>query len=739
MQDLHIRLYEQKGKFLAEIVESPSGSDSFARPDNPQEWPCPLVLPKKLESGHGLEDFQGALLELKQGEAVNELQAIGNYLYHFLFGPKGKENVLYKYWLESFKQSQQADGMRTVLHLDSDRLLGVPWELICDDNGRYLAALPNPKPHSLIRSRWKADGLSMAPVALPKSLEPLRALVVICHAPDDDVLIKGPDEALRVDSALFELLPWKVDLRVLVRPTFKEVREWCNLWQPHVFHYVGHGGDSDTGPYLQFYEPGQVDTIPLDAAAMANFFTGGAPRLVVLNACRSGQIGGEEISASASAKANQSLCKVLIEGGTLAVIAMQADIEGQAAAKLLGEFYRSLAHGAALDLALTAARQSYFGEAGLGTKKWDWALPALYLSEGAKAEEVLLLDQNGLAPKVFPPENQDLQLLVKIQVGRDREQMALERALLRADLNSVAPVTLLYGEPEMGKSTLLYWLSEGCARRGRQFIYADFRDNILDYLDALRLIRDGRLETKISGGVILQNNLNSDLIFNFFNYTLNSKLVKGYANKHRTAPGPETPVADEAWDKKLNLELGKLGTVRSKENPLETINEAFWSGLVRAAEPNGLIIFLDHIYKTYDAINQLKTYLVERVLNPDKYPNARKVRLVLAVRERTPEMANLERPWDYLLANPKVVVQHLGGFQPAELSWLARVWARRYFLSHSPIEFKDKHLTPEKVDEYVSGLLNPNYLKRAQRPGRLISDLLNDNNIEDWLYNLGDG
>ena len=94
MKDLHIRLYEQKGKFLAEIVAPPAGADSFALPDNGQEWPCPLVLPKKLESGHALEDFQSALLDLKQGEAINELQAIGNYLYHFLFGVKGNGRLI---------------------------------------------------------------------------------------------------------------------------------------------------------------------------------------------------------------------------------------------------------------------------------------------------------------------------------------------------------------------------------------------------------------------------------------------------------------------------------------------------------------------------------------------------------------------------------------------------------------------------------------------------------------------
>ncbi len=749
LKDLHILLSENKGKYLAEVIEPPKDATGFATPTG-NGWPVELVLPPPLASGHGLTDFQGVLLELQPGDAINELQDMGNYLFHFLFGPKDHENVLYQYWLASFRQSQQEEGMRTVLHLDSEMLVGVPWELLCNDNGLYLAALPNPKPHSLLRSRWKADDFSAPSIALPAALEPLRVLLIVCHSPDDDGRIMGPEEALKVDAALFKLLPWRVDLRVLVRPSFREVRDWCANWQPHVFHYVGHGGFNENGPYLQFFEPGQLDTIPIDPTAMANFFTGGAPRLVVLNACRSGQVAGQIISASNSARASQSLAKVLIEGGVEAVIAMQADIDGQAAAYLMGEFYHKLAEGGPLDLALTAARQVYFGQAGLGTKKWDWALPALYLSGGSRVEDVLLLDPNGTEAKIFQVAAtdsdarrrllQDLQLRVKIQVGRDKEQVALEKALLKADFDKIAPVTLLYGEPFMGKTNMLYWLSEGCARRGRQFIYADFAQTTLDYWDALRLIRDGRLEPKVNG-VALSNALNPDLIFNVFNYALNSKLVKGYATKNRVAPALNTIVADLTRDKKAPRELEKLGTVRSNENPIETINEAFWSSLARAADPHGLIIFLDNVDSMFSGeVNKLRNYLVNQVLASENYPNARMVRMVLAVRSPSVDATTPERPWDFLLDNSKVVVQRLAGLPPQDLSWLARLWARRYFISNGgPLYMRDKKLTTQAIDAYVSSLLNNYYLSRAQRPGRLISDLLNPDRIADLLSSADNG
>ncbi len=785
IKDLHIRLFEEKGKFWAEII-APTNQDNLAEffPVPPKAgWPCPLPLPPKTEGDPALDDFQAVLLELEQGNAANKLKYIGNYLFHFLFGPKDHENVLYKYWRAALQesQSQPLDGMRTVLHPESDRLLGLPWELINNDIGQFLAFLRNPKPHILVRSRWKPGDFPMPAIGLPGPFEALKILVVICQDPDNNKviptegislpaeslvnsgsdLIKGSDEALRVDAALFGLQPWKVDLRLMLYPAFKEVREACTQWQPHVFHYIGHGGYNEAGPYLKFFEPGKDEFIPLDGAAMSNFFQKGVPRLVVLNACRSGQVGEHSGDPGNAARATLSLCQVLIETGVPAVIAMQADIEGQAAAQLMSDFYKQLVQNLPIDQSLTIARNNYFTESGLSTRKWDWALPALYLSEGIRPEKVLSLDPKAadVEPTVLQSgplssnqleqsrqENRaELALLVKLQVGRQREQLALERILLSADLEQIAPVTLLYGEPEMGKSLMLAWLSEQCVRQGRQFLYADLghpdsRQPSPDYWEVLRLIRDGKLDNR--SGVVLHNELNPELSFNYFNYKLNTKLMRGYEAKNPNPPDLDKPVTDLTANKKLAVELARLGRVRSKENPIETFNDAFWKGLEQTAEPNGLIIFLDHLDSMSfpGEINLVRDNLINRVLNPEKYlnANARKVRLVLVLRELTPAASRgAGQPWNFLLTSqPKIAVQRLAGFPPGELSWLARLWARRYFLSQPAPEVQGYTLTPDNVDTYVENVLTPLLLKRPQRPGRIVNDLRNPANLEDWLYNI---
>lgn len=170
MKELHIKLSEsqtQKGKYQAEIIAPLSGADGF---DLPINFVCTLELPPPLpDDDLALPDFQGYLLDLKQHD-TNRLEAIGAYLHDFLFGSPDNRNILYDYWGKCFKEVQQsssADGMRTVLQLDSPTLVSLPWEL-CNEEGEYLSALMSVRPHTLVRTAWKAVGINnKPPVPLP--------------------------------------------------------------------------------------------------------------------------------------------------------------------------------------------------------------------------------------------------------------------------------------------------------------------------------------------------------------------------------------------------------------------------------------------------------------------------------------------------------------------------------------------------------------------------------------------
>jgi hypothetical protein len=99
----------------------------------------------------------------------------------------------------------------------------------------------------------------------------------------------GPQEALDVDMALFDQLPWTVDLHIMVRPSLQEMQAHCSQWEPHILHFVGHGGTSNGQPYLLCYEGEETQGKQLFPGDLIYLFKRTVPRLIVLNACRSGQ------------------------------------------------------------------------------------------------------------------------------------------------------------------------------------------------------------------------------------------------------------------------------------------------------------------------------------------------------------------------------------------------------------------------------------------------------------------
>ena len=763
MKELHIRLSEtaQNGtaeNVVAEIVPGPNAGDCDGPANGATSWQ--LSPPDPLPNGETLFSFQETLLGLEFGGSFNDMAGIGTYLFDFLFGPERGRNGLYDHWLACFEAAQEPEvgGLRTVLHLDGDTLVAVPWELL--RYGEYLTATS--KLHTIVRMSWRANDLNRRSVIGPPSaetFEPLGVLLAICHAEDDD-RVMGEEEAFLVDGALYRLLPWQVDLHVLVRPSLEELWEWCKAWKPHVFHFVGHGrfSEEEGTPYLVMHQDGgSAVEVPPDQ--LVEVFDRRVPRLAVLNACRSGQLGpGGSPDAANAARATRGFSQALIERGVQAVIAMQADIGGKAAAGLMDAFYRTLSTGEPLDMALRMARRSGHVTTDWGSV-WDWALPTLHLAKGLKAEDILRLESDDLAPYPLyatsgcPEEAGDeereyrrrverMQLFSKIQVGRDRDRLHLEQSLLRADLGAVKPVTVLLGEPSMGKTNMLYWLSEACSRRGRPFIYADLEDQALDYWDVLRLIRDGRLPWK-GCGVRLENRLAPDAAFNLFNYTLNSKLVEDYAAANPTLPEIDEPVPerDEARVRKPTV-VGTLGSATALENPVETITEAFWTCLARVAEPAGLLIFLDHVDgMTLPAVTELRRRFLDRVCDPDRHPDALKVRVVIATQAGLDPAEGPPGHWTYLREAPDlkgVSIHRLQGFAYRKLGWLARIWARRYFISSEPQPVRDLNVKPnaEQVDEFVARMLGPYEGLDRVKPGELIQDLIRPSRVDAWLKSL---
>lgn len=738
MNEVHIRLYNDQGSYVAEVLDLPAGSVAIS---------SPLQPPPAFQPVGDMNNYQSYLLGLENRGAANLLSKIGYALFNFLFGP---DNPVHQHWNERWNATLAAQGvmgMRTVLHIEDDMLLSLPWELL-NNNGDYLAALEiHDRWHTIVRTRWNSpDGLGRV-VPSPGPDESLRLLLLICHAEDDDQTIMGPLEALNVDAAFYRLLPWTVDVHVLVRPSFIEISEWCRDWKPHVVHYVGHGAFDfvRNQSVLRIYSATQQNSqLLIDGEQMLTFFGGGdRPRLVVLNACRSGQPAENlQTGLSDAVHATQAFAETLIKAGVLAVVGMQADIDGSAAATLAGSLYQALGEGCPLDIAMAKGRHRLMLEGAGGTAHWDWALPAFYLAQGRQAEQVLQLSADGAEARIFQFEQpmaqqlqlryRDLSLYLKIHVGRDKDRWKLERDLLRDDSKEAARVKVLHGESGIGKTTMLHWLAERCVRRGRQFIYADFGHKALDYLAALKLIRDGQLPTH-QVGTRLNTQLNPEPFFNRFNYILNGMTVDGYRERYPQMP---EQVQDETLDADPGFALKQLAITIHDEYVLKQISDAFLEGLAEAASQGGLVIFLDHIDKLSDSeVRLLKTHLIEPILNGGSDAALRNVRLALALRydphQRQADADSQARLWAFLWTELGLQPEPLIRF--SAIPWLARVWARRYFISAGNRPSGVGDLDAGRLDEYVKDMLRPRTWQRAKTPKTLIDMLKDPSAIEGYL------
>jgi len=788
MKEFHFRLYQAAdGTYMASIL-SPEGCDCYAVPA--AGFPCALrIEPQQLR------EAQRELIEASPGQHRTVLEEVGKQLFDLLHrDPAATENGLYTYWQQCFEESRGAGGMRTVLHIDQgstgDELAATPWELMCSevDGGFRTAAMAIDIPHSMVRVRDR-PGVNYREVVPLASGETLRVLVVLGHKLTEDELIQGQEEALQVDQGLFPLLPWQVDLRVLVRPSVPLLSEWFAKWKPHVFHFVGHGRYNGNTPTLLLTQGDVEDAGSLPAelkpSDLLGLFQGGVPRLVVLNACRSGQNADPE----AAARTVRGFSGALIAGGVLAVIAMQGDIHAAAAVALMGTFYSSLAEGKSVDLALTAARHAVIkatlaaqsqptgaaaareagGATGPAQQMWAWALPALYVADQPytagqqNVEQVIRLDTQA-SPLVHifalsldelpkPPERHYLAWPVALRalVAVEGRPIALPQLLNghQGDhAQGAPPLVLFMGEAGTGKTAHMFVLAECCKRRNQPFIYADLDGADLNFWDTLRLIRDG-CRKHTGRGVQLAGGVGPEA-FNRFTHALNSRVRTVDSTLVSLDPPEEGVAIADLVPEQGNLDH-LLVVRRSDEIALEVLARQFWADLMRAARDKELVLFLDHMNPELGAndVNRLLQYLVLPALQPDS-----KVRLVMAFKgvASSAELALPTSPWAPLF------LQHSDAIREApcdtlpanRVQWLSRVWARRYFL-YSRLQLRScglaglvlllerKQIGVKEVEAYAHWILAaPGLRGRDLSPRDLVERFTDLNYVHDGLIAASD-
>jgi hypothetical protein len=484
-------------------------------------------------------------------------------------------------------EQQKRPALRTILDVRDPALRMLPWELVRAGNN----PLARQSWWPLIR--WRAGKQPLLPS--PTLPWPFRVLVVIgCR--DDDPAIKWREELWAVLESVNQLrreptdgddhidLLWhKIDVEFFECRLPKRIRDRdvgpkealeqrIAEFEPHVIHYLGHGlpGAGAQKPALKLFDarPAVLDDELLKTDDLYNWLSAAPPRLAIINACRTANLSDLE--------GTWAIADALVDAEVSAVVGMQGDVRGDAAARFATGLYAALTRGMTIDAAVVEGRKRMLAVA--PDDERDWALPTVVLR--TLPENVLPMEDDS-PPAIKRQIVQDPSLKnVAGFVGRRDERRRLRQgAEVRATVPQLSKVLLVLGESQVGKTWLVWRCLEGCLLRGHLVVNVSFKGErrSFDFIDVLRLIRGSENEP---AGVLRPNLYHQFDAFNAALYhLLRGKVVP-------LAPGPER-------DDGIGFKLGVAHQDTQKQ-----AGELFRQCLRRLAADRLVVIVLDHIADT---------------------------------------------------------------------------------------------------------------------------------------------
>jgi hypothetical protein len=218
-------------------------------------------------------------------------------------------------------------------------------------------------------------GLQVRPDRAAEAVPPPLRVLLIGANPIDKAAAQAVAEIEEIRKAL-QLLG---DVAVSVSPSgsYDDFRAAMVAARPHVVHFAGHGGYSIVGddpnprPHLCFVRPDNGKTFEVDADTLAVEIKNLGVRLVVMTACASAAPAPPGMPYYCRALEGIAQRLVLGPSGVSAAIAMQFDIESDAAVTFSETFYKHLLKPeVCLDEAVTAARKEISQKKSLGHRAW---------------------------------------------------------------------------------------------------------------------------------------------------------------------------------------------------------------------------------------------------------------------------------------------------------------------------------------------------------------------------------
>ncbi len=500
---------------------------------------------------------------------ANGLDALGHQLFQLLDGSGIGTKWLELRNLYPREQAPQSEGLRTMLDIRVDALRAVPWEVLASPPKRIFTDVSNPITLGPV-------DFKPAPVA---GDWPLRVLVVVgCPAIDP---IDWKTELRDVRRALNGLRD-EVDYEVLLRPSPSRLATLHRDFRPHVIHVIGHGAPDPvtSRPALQLWDEQAGTGWSWTAPDILGTLSTWAPRFVFLNTCRSGDPADTFAIADA-----------FVQAGAVAVLGMQGDIQGAAAALLAAKVYSALAAGRPLDQALAEARNEVIARADTSA---DWWRPRLVVS--VRPDDVLRVASS--VPEAQRRRIQGASDFTRLHcfVDRKEERRQLVHALRHPGAAARA-VTVVMGADDVGKTDLVLWCLKGCALGGEHAVrYVDLKGQTTKgFLAVLRAIRgqdDGTL-SPIRGPL-------PEASFRRFNFEL-SHWLDG------RVPPDGTPAAPWPDDETRQLQPGD-------EKLVGRVFTSFRAALEDAARAKPLLLVIDHLEGALP--QDFRKYVVPQLLDP---------------------------------------------------------------------------------------------------------------------------
>lgn len=560
--------------------------------------------------------------------------------------------------------------LRTWLDMQDESFARLPWELMRDKVVGATLALEEWS--TLVRLG------AGAPPALPDTDATLRVLFVVgCH-PTDDANIRWLDEQ-RAFLATVCQQRTAIDFDVFEAHARSagglkaNLRRAIESFRPHVLHFVGHGRFDGADAALELFDASTGQRIAWTAQELRTWLAQYPPRLVVLNACRTSQ---QAAALDAPITVLGSMAEAATAAGAAAVVAMQHDVAGQAAALFAEALYGAIARGAPLDLALVRGRKRIGDE--LGYEDANWALPVCTLS--VPAEDVL--PQPRRAGVIVLPDE-----AMKTYVGRRLERRTVAEATAMGAVGGAgSAVRFVVGDAQMGKSTMAQLVAEWRLLLGHRVVALDCARATGGVLDALQLMRHVR-GSRADGGPLRPMLYPS---FAGFNDTVNAVL----ANRPREAM-PATGIDDEK----------PLDRAHFPERGWEQLGAAFLDGLRTAAAAQPLTLVLDHLSRHNAGIDfdDFRLQVVPQVLLPIHRGDVANVSVVIAGTESELDACGLRA-----LRDASKGVAQLGEFLREDWESLAREFAVRV------------QIPPDEADELI-GYFATRIKKNPWKPAALLA------------------